>query len=176
MKMSPLAAGIALAMIAAPALAAQAPEPAKAIDAARFYDGRWYEIGRRPMWITDGCVAGTTDYAAAPEGKVAVKDACRNDTVSGKEKSIRGTGTILDPGTNAKLRVRYNLLISRDYWVFDRADDYSWFISGDPKFKDLYIFTRSGEVSDEKRRELVERARQLGYDVGKLEFPAQPPR
>ena len=38
--------------------APKAPEPAKPIDAAQFYAGRWYEIGRNPMRLTDGCVAG----------------------------------------------------------------------------------------------------------------------
>ncbi|WP_309646045.1 lipocalin family protein [Phenylobacterium sp.] len=174
--MRALITALILTAFAGPALAAKAPEPLKPIDAERFYQGRWFEIGRRPMWITDGCVAGTTDYSPGEGGKVAVKDACREGVTAGKEKSIKGQGTILDPGTNAKLRVRYNLLISRDYWVFDRADDYSWFISGDPSFKDLYIFTRDGTVPEAQRSDLIARAKALGYDVGKLEFPAQPPR
>lgn len=168
-------AALSITLLATPALAAKAPEPAKPVDVERFYQGRWFEIGRRPMWITDGCVAGTTDYAPGEGGKVSVKDACREGDVAGKEKSIKGKGTILDPGTNAKLRVRYNLFISRDYWVFDRADDYSWFISGDPTFKDLYIFTRDATITEAQRRALIERAAALGYDVNRLEFPAQPP-
>ena len=27
------------------------------IDLARFYKGAWLEVARRPMWITQGCVA-----------------------------------------------------------------------------------------------------------------------
>lgn len=163
----------AVATLATTAQAA-APEPAKPIDAARFYQGTWHEIGRRPMMITDRCVAGTTAYAPSPTGKIMVKDACRKDTPAGKEKAISGKGTILDPGTNAKLRVRYNLLISRDYWVLDRDESYGWFISASPDFKDLYIFSRDPSLSDAKRQALIARAAKLGYDTSKLEFPAQP--
>jgi lipocalin len=38
--------------------APKAPEPAKPVDAASFYAGRWYEIGRTPKSFNAGCVAG----------------------------------------------------------------------------------------------------------------------
>ena len=37
--------------------APRAPQPGKQIDAAQFYTGRWYEIARTPMKLTDGCAA-----------------------------------------------------------------------------------------------------------------------
>lgn len=168
-----LAAGLALALVAA--AHAQAPQPAKPIDPERFYQGRWLEIGRRPMGITRNCVAGSTDYTRRSDSEVAVVDACRRDTPEGKEVVIKGRGEILDPGQSAKLRVRYPFFITWDYWVLDRADDYSWFISADPKFKNLFIYTRAFPTPEEKAA-LVERARALGYDVDKLEFPPGPPR
>ena len=153
-----------------------APQPLKKIDLARFYTGTWLEIGRRPMFITDGCVAGTTTYRrTADPTMIEVKDACREGTRAGREKSIGGPGTILDPGFNAKLRVRYNAFISREYWIIDRAADYSWFIEASPDFQDLYIFTRR-VPSEAKRKALVARAAALGYDTRKLEFPPQPPQ
>jgi len=158
----------------------KAPEPRKRIDAARFYTGLWHEIGRRPMSITDGCVAGATEYKPGAGGAVEVLDSCRMGTPEGELKTIGGPGRILDPGVNAKLRVDYRLYgfipVTRDYWVLDRAEDYSWFISADPDFRDLYIFTRSPRIGEPQRRGLVERARALGYDVTKLEFPEQPKR
>ena len=152
-----------------------APQPLKRVDTARFYTGTWLEVARRPMFITDGCVAGTTSYSGARDGKVAVKDACREGNPGGKEKAIAGQGTILDTSTNAKLKVRYNAFISREYWILDRASDYSWFIEASPDFKDLYIFTRTVPSKKQLDR-LVARASELGYDVSRLEFPEQPPR
>lgn len=152
-----------------------APQPSKRIDVARFYTGTWLEVARRPMLITDGCVAGTTSYGGAKGTSVAVKDACREGNPAGREKSISGEGTIVDTRTNAKLRVRYNAFATREYWIIDRAADYSWFIEASPDFRDLYIFTRK-PPSKRLLDQLIARAAALGYDVGKLEFPAQPPR
>ncbi|MBW6420851.1 lipocalin family protein [Rhizobium sp. XQZ8] len=152
-----------------------APQPLKRIDAARFYSGTWLEVARRPMLITNGCVAGTTSYGGAKGTSVAVKDACRDGNPGGREKSITGDGTIIDMKTNAKLRVRYNAFATREYWIIDRAADYSWFIEASPDFRDLYIFTRK-VPSKRLLDKLVARAAALGYDTSKLEFPEQPPR
>ena len=170
-----IALAAALRLTAAPALAAEAPAPAKPVDPARFYTGRWLEIARLPMGLTDGCVAGWTDYTRRPDGKVAVFDGCQVGVPGGKTRSIKGTGTLQDAGSNnATLKVRYPFFITWTYQVLDRADDYSWFISADPKFEKLWIYTR--EVPDaETLAMLVARARALGYDTGRLEFPAQPP-
>jgi apolipoprotein D and lipocalin family protein len=160
--------------------ASRAPEPSKQIDVGRFYSGLWHEIARRPMAITEGCVAGATEYRRDAGGGIDVLDSCRMGTPQGELKTIGGPGRILDPGTNAKLRVDYRLYgfipVTRDYWVLDRANDYSWFISADPEFRDLYIFSRDPQISVAQRRRLVGRARALGYDVSKLEFPEMPQR
>ncbi len=89
----------------------RAPAPAKPVDAERFYSGTWLEIGRLPMRLTDGCVAGATTYTRVSATRVKVVDTCQEGTPDGKTKSISGTGTILDPGTNAILKVRYALVI-----------------------------------------------------------------
>ena len=155
-----------------PADQVRAPQPARAVDLERFYTGRWLEIARLPMSLTDGCVAGATTYVIQSPTRIGVRDTCQRDTPQGSEKAIGAAGTILDPGFNAKLRARYlGGLITWEYWVLDHAEDYSWFISADPKFEKLWIYTR--EVpSDAERAALVERAQALGYDVTRLEFPA----
>jgi apolipoprotein D and lipocalin family protein len=157
-----------------------APQPAKPVDVARLYTGLWHEIARRPMAITDGCVAGATEYKRGASGAIEVLDSCRMGTPTGEIKTIGGPGEIIDAGTNAKLRVTYALFgvvpVVRDYWILDRAADYSWFISADPTFKDLYFFARDPQISPSQRRQLVQRASKLGYDVSKLEFPEMPKR
>ncbi len=151
--------------------AVRAPAPARSVDLERFYAGRWLEIARLPMRLTDGCVAGATNYVVVSPTRVDVRDTCQVGTPQGREKAIGGRGEVLDPGTNARLRVRYvGGLITWDYWVLDHAEDYSWFISADPSFDKLWIYTR--EVPDAAERQaLVARAGALGYDVSRLEFP-----
>lgn len=152
----------------------RAPAPTKTIDAARLWSGRWHEVARLPDRLTDGCVAGASIYTLTDATHVDVRDTCQKGTPTGPEKAIGGSGEILDPGTNAKLRVRYlGGLITWDYWVIDRAEDYSWFISTDPTFERLFIYTRR-VPSAEQRAQLVQRAQALGYDVTRLEFPELP--
>jgi apolipoprotein D and lipocalin family protein len=167
-----LSLGVSACVTAPSPDAVRAPQPAKAVDPERFYAGRWLEIARLPMRLTDGCVAGATNYVLVSPTRVDVRDTCQVDTPQGREKAIGARGEILDPGTNAKLRARYlGGLITWDYWVLDHAEDYSWFISADPTFDKLWIYTR--EVPDAAGRQaLVARAQALGYDVSRLEFPA----
>ncbi len=150
--------------------------PAAQIDPTRFYTGTWYEIGRRPMSLTDGCVAGGTTYLPQGHNRVTVLDFCHSGYPAGQLKTIGGPAQIVDPGANAKLHVSYRFFaifpIPRDYWVLERADDYSWFISADPSFHDLWIYTRSAHPSAAEIASLVARAKALGYDVSLLEFPA----
>jgi len=150
----------------------RAPQPSQAVDAARLYDGLWLEIGRTPMKLTDGCVAGTTTYRLDAPDQLTLRDTCRADTPQGKEKALGARAAILDPGTNAKFRARYlGGLITWEFWILDRAEDYSWFISADPTFERLWIYTRTAPDAATLDR-LKARVSALGYDVSRLEFPA----
>ncbi len=173
-----IAAAALLAAGVAHADAVRAPAPAKTVDVARFYSGVWIEIGRHPMKLTDGCVAGATEYKPVSATRIEVLDTCHHGTPAGRLDSIGGPGEILDPGTNAKLHVSYRLFglfpAGRDYWVLDHADDYSWFISADPSFRNLWIYTRDPHVDPATLKGLIGKAQALGYDTSKLEFPAQP--
>ena len=159
--------------------ATKAPEPAKPIDVARFYTGRWYEIARTPMSLTKDCVAGTTDYAPARDGRIIDTDACRMGSPAGPVKTFAGQVDILNPGMNTKVRVTYVVFgllpAPRTYWMLDHGDDYGWFIVSDPAFKNLSLFTRSPRPSADEVAQVKARAQALGYDTAKLEYPAQFP-
>jgi apolipoprotein D and lipocalin family protein len=178
-----LVCGLALAAVAAGGLATAgapaAPEPAKPIDAARFYTGRWYEIGRTPMGLTNGCVAGTTDYYTDADGKMIDRDACRKGAPEGKEKVFAGPVVTLNPGENTKIRVSYKVFglftAPKTWWILDHGDDYGWFIVSDPSFKSLSLFTRTPRPSQTQVEKLTARAGSLGYDTSKLEYPTQFP-
>lgn len=176
MKLAGAALAAALLTAVSAAHAAQAPEPAKPVDPGSFFTGRWYEIGRDPQKLTDGCVAGTTDYLSK-DGKLTDRDACHDKTPAGKEKVIGGPITILNPGQNNKIRVDYRLFgfvpVPRTYWILDHGD--GWFIQADPKLKHINIYTRQPRPSAAQVAELTARAKALGYDPAKLEFPAMFP-
>jgi apolipoprotein D and lipocalin family protein len=147
-------------------------EPAVVPVNRQHYTGKWLEIGRRPMMITDGCVAGYTIYRPGPTPEeVAVEDGCTEETPRGKLKTVTGKGTIINPGEgNGKLRVRYPFLITFDYWVLYKSPDAQWFVSSDPRLYNLWIYSRTIPSKKELLRMIV-KVRELGYDVKLLEFP-----
>ena len=153
-------------------LATAAPKPI-AVDAGH-YRGTWLEIGRMPMLLTDGCVAGYSTYRQGKSAdEVLVEDGCREGTPRGKLKTINGVGKILDfASTKAKMRVRYPLLITFNYWVLYKSPDKSWFISANPSTDDVWVYARN-VPSKAKLERMMMKVRELGYDVKKLEFPAQ---
>lgn len=152
----------------------RAPQPLKPVDQASFYTGRWYEIARTPMKLTDGCVAGTTDFSLDAGGRLIDLDACRMGSPKGEVKSFGGPIDLLD-ATNAKFRVNYKVFglftAPRTYWVLDHGDD--WFITADPKFETVALFTRAAQPGRDTVQMLTRRAAELGYDVSKLEYPEQ---
>ncbi len=158
---------------------AVAPEPLKPIDAAQLYTGTWYEIARTPMHITDGCVAGTTEYLPDSSGHLIERDACQMGTPEGKQKSIQGPVTILNPGQNTKILVHYKIYgiipITRTYWLLDHGDGYQWFMFSDPAFTQISIFTRAKQPGQARIAELTAKLQSLGYDTKKLEYPAEFP-
>jgi len=151
------------------------PPPVAQVDFARFYSGDWHEIAFRPNWVTEGCVAGLTRYTTRGKSdEVGVRDSCREQTLDGNEKVAEGTGHILDPGTNAKIRVDYFPFISRETWVVALADDYSWFISSTPDFGEINIFTRNPQPGQALIDELTAKVKAWGYDTSLLVYPPQP--
>jgi apolipoprotein D and lipocalin family protein len=180
--MKAVAALALVAMIAVPAFAAagaaapRAPEPAKPVDAASFFAGRWYEMGRTPKSFNAGCVAGVTDYQRA-DGGIAERDACHDKTPDGKEESIGGPLKILNPGANTKVDVAYRALgglfpIHREYWVLDHTDD--WFIIASPDMKEVNLYTREPKPAQALVDKMTKQIKDLGY-AGPLEFPTQAP-
>jgi apolipoprotein D and lipocalin family protein len=160
--------------MASAADAPKAPQPAKPVDAASFYAGRWYEIGRTPLSLTDGCVAGYTDYQMK-DGGLYERDACRDKTPDGEEKVIGGPLTILNPGQNSKIHVTYHIVlglipINRDYWMLDHAD--GWFMETTPDMTFVDLYTRDPHPAPALVDKMTREIRDLGY-TGKLEFPAQ---
>jgi len=155
-----------------------APEPLKPINPARFFTGRWYEIARTPNMFTNNCVAGTTDFYRRPDGQLIERDACRRGTPEGTEKVFKGGVDNIDAENN-KFVVHYTLFgfvpFAQTYWVLDHADDYGWFIVSTPNFQNIALLGRVPRPPAAEIADLTARAKALGYDTSKLEFPPEFP-
>jgi apolipoprotein D and lipocalin family protein len=172
-----LGAGLGLALVlAATAQAAVPPQPAKPVDLTR-YAGRWYEIARLPNKIQDGCALGAIEWGhGSGSASFSVTQSCRMDTAQVREKVWHASGRVTDPPKNTKIHLSFfGGLISQDYWVLDRGDDYSWCILSTPSPKYLWILSRQPVITAAQKAAVVARARDMGFDVSHLIFDHQPP-
>jgi apolipoprotein D and lipocalin family protein len=167
---------LAASIICSPAslVQAAAPAPTKPVELQR-YVGRWYEIARVPNRFERGsdCDAPTADYQQDAKGAVTVVQTCHKASPAGPQKVYHASAQILDPGVNAKFKLTFFLVLSKEYWVLDHAQDYKWAIVGDPTGKYLWLFSRQPALPAGLKDALLDRAKALGYDIGRLEFPAQ---
>jgi apolipoprotein D and lipocalin family protein len=170
-----------IATAGAPALAQSppaAPPTAGPLNLETFYQGVWYEQARTPTRLTRGCEYATTQHGRDEQGRIRVRDACRQGGPEGRERSLSGIGTIRDPGQNAVLNVRYRFgpfRPTREYRVIAVGPSDQWFISAEPEFDKVYVFTRAVAPSLSEVETLIKRARALGY-AGNMEILATPGR
>lgn len=150
------------------------PEPAKPVALDR-YLGRWYEIARYDQSFEIGCEGVTADYSQRPDGLIAVKNTCREGSPDGAVRVSEGKAKIVDDSNGAKLKVSFFGPFFGDYWVLDRAEDYSWAIVGEGSGKYLWILSRQAVLPEAERDALIGRAKAMGYDVSRLKIVRQPP-
>ncbi|WP_374592022.1 lipocalin family protein [Novosphingobium sp.] len=147
------------------------PEPAKTVEISR-YLGRWYELARYEQGFQKDCEGVSADYAQREDGMISVLNRCRKP--DGTIKDAKGRAKIVDPATNAKLKVSFFGPFYGDYWVLDHADDYSWSIVGEPSGRYLWILGRDATPGQARLDELIGRVRALGYDTSMLRITQQP--
>ncbi len=143
------------------------------VDLAR-YQGTWYEIARLPMWFQRNCIRSKATYGVLDSGEVSVRNEC--DTADGKLLSATGRARSVDPATNARLEVRFDNWWSvfvpsnpqGNYWILYLDEGYRTVIVGTPDRKNLWIMARTPSLEPAQYRELVDRARALGFDTSSL--------
>jgi len=150
---------------------AAVPEPAKPVELQR-YLGRWYEIARYEQGFQKGCEGVTADYSLRDDGLIRVLNTCRKP--GGKISDAEGRAKVVDMATNAKLKVSFFGPFFGDYWVLDRADDYSWAIVGEPSGRYLWLLAREAVPAPDKVGAVYARAGALGYDTSLLLRTKQP--
>lgn len=169
-----IAAAVTLAACSGAAGQETGLQPAKPVD-LKLYLGRWYELARYDMVFERGCEGVTAEYAMRPDGLVRVLNTCRKGAPNGPVKTAEGRARIVEGSEGAKLKVAFFGPFWADYWVLDRADDYSWAIVGEPSGKYLWILSRDATPGDDAVAALVARVRALGYDTDRLHMTIQPP-
>ena len=161
-----LAAGLVLAT---PAFAA-APQPAAKVLPGQM-TGRWYEVARLPNANQRGCQADISDWRKTGDGWSVVQ-VCHKGSVDAPPTEWRAKARVVDPATNAKIKLSFfGGLVSQEYWVLENRPDQGWLILSTANGKYLWLMSSKPTLPAAAKAQAVARIKQLGFDVGRLEFP-----
>lgn len=139
--------------------------PVAAVDVGR-YLGRWYEVARYPNGFQKDCEAVTATYSKREDGLIRVVNAC--GAIEGSRARVAvGRAKVVDPVTNAMLKVSFFGPFWGDYWIVDLKDDYSRAIVGEPSGRYLWVLAREPVIDEAERADILKALDRLGY-------PAEP--
>lgn len=122
--------------------ASAGPQPVASLDLNR-YQGLWYEIASIPQVFQRGCFCVTAQYTLRSDGKVTVKNTCRQGGPEGRERSITGVARVPRSSETSKLKVRFFGPFEGDYWVVRLDPDYQWAVVSDRKGQSAWILSRT---------------------------------
>lgn len=152
------------------AAAAGEVEPTGRIEISQMM-GRWYEVARTPNALQKGCVGGASDWKPAPNG-FAVVQSCHKGASDGPLSVWKAKATVSDPKTNARIKMSFfGGLVSQNYVVLDHRPDQGWLALATADGKYFWLFSQRPTLPAPIKTQALARFRQLGFDVGRLEFP-----
>ena len=157
-------------------LAAAAGQPLKTVDKVEIprYLGSWYEIAKFPNSFQRNCVGAVATYSLRDDGDLTVVNSCREKNLAGETRKAKGKAWLAEAGSSAKLYVRFFWPFKGDYWIIDLGSDYEYAVVGEPGRKYLWILSRTAALPEPVYGKILERLREQGYDVGRLEKTPQP--
>ena len=133
------------------------------------YIGTWYEIARYPnRFQKEDCVGTTATYALREDGKISVLNKCRKGSSDGPENTATGKAWVVDPKTNARIKVQFFWPFSGDYWIIQLGEQYEYAVVGHPDRTYLWILSRTPKMEPELYAQIIARLKQQGYDPTKL--------
>jgi len=134
------------------------------VDLSR-YLGRWYEIARLPNSFQKKCLKSRADYSLRDDGDIAVLNSCQ-DKQDGSLRQSKGRAWVVDPATNARLKVSFFWPFRGDYWIIELGNQYEYAVVGTPNRRYFWILSRSETMDSTLYEAILQRAGQQGFDTG----------
>jgi apolipoprotein D and lipocalin family protein len=139
------------------------------VDLGKF-QGRWYELARLP-----GDQPATRPSRTVRELRAhgpILDAAARSPRESDSAVRVISAVTVPDVQTPAKLRV-HSGHFSGNGWVIDLDADYRYAVVGHPTRKFMCIVSRVPTIDRKTLAAILERAKDKGFDVSRLDFANQ---
>ncbi len=132
------------------------------------YLGVWYENARLPHSFERDMMKVQAVYSLRPDGKVQVLN---SGVKNGKDKNITGIAKFKGDSSSGYLRVSFFRPFYGDYKIIYLEPDYSLAIVTSASKDYLWILSRTKVLSQEKMDFCLNKIRDWGFDVSKLEYP-----
>ena len=167
---------LALLMFSVAVAAAAKAPPLRVVEEVDLdrYLGTWFEIASYPAWFAKNCTGVTAEYTVREGGGISVVNRCYKGALDGKLKEARGRAKVVDPETNAKLKVSFFGPFWGDYWILELDPEYRWAVVGEPKRKYLWILSRTPTLDQDTLEGLLSRLPEKGYSSERLQWTLQP--
>ena len=136
------------------------------------YLGKWYEIARLPFPYEKGLVNVTATYSLRKDGKVKVVNEGYKNTKDGKHKVANGKAKFGESPDLGYLRVSFFWPFYGDYIIVELDPDYTYaMVISSPRY--LWILSREPKMDKTVLDNLIEKAKKIGFDTGKLFYTPQ---
>lgn len=129
------------------------------------YLGTWYELARFDHSFERGLSNVTATYSMRDDGKVRVINRGMKD---GKESVAEGKAKMNGEATTGHLKVSFFWIFYADYIILSLDKNYETAIVASTSDKYLWFLSRKPEVSAEKKNEMIQFAKDAGFDTSKL--------
>jgi len=140
----------------------------KSLDLNR-YLGTWYEIARFPHSFEKNLVGVTATYSLRDDGKIKVLNQGYKNTLDGELSVAEGKAKIADPLKPANLKVSFFWIFYAEYNVLELDENYQYAMIGSSSDKYFWILCRTPQMDSATYEMLLEKARNRGYNLSKLE-------
>lgn len=125
--------------------------------------GSWYEIARFDHRFERGMEQTKATYTLREDGKV---DVLNTGLKGGKHSEAKGVAKLTD--TPSLLRVSFWGPFYSDYRIMLLDNDYQYALIGSGSDDSLWILSRTPQISDKTKSQILAEAQKRGYDTDKL--------
>ncbi len=141
-------------------------QPVNVID-HEAYAGKWYSLYSIPTMFDKNWKQTIEYYTLIDDEHFEVLTTYHKDGKA-EERSVKSKLFFSEDKPDGEMKAQFVWPFKAGYWVIELANDYSYVVVGHPDQKYLFIMAREPKMDPVLLKEIIERCRQMGYDVGSL--------
>lgn len=136
------------------------------------YAGLWYEIARLPNRFERNLKCVTAEYTLMDNGKIQVTNRGVDRDNPDDKSEANGTARVPDADFPGQLRVVFFWPFGGDYYLIELDENYQHALVGSPDREYLWILAREKNLDQNTLENLRNSAKELGFPVDQLHYPA----